>query len=180
MAKDVKDTPKDEVEATEVVKDTKKDTKAASVSSAKAKTEWSIEHSAAHNYADMAKISAGLLVGVLALMVFLLSVGLQHPKPMIRSFLYLSFAALGLNLIFYQIGCLVEAKAAAKQAAVKDAVDADAAKAEAAKSRRSLGAVRVIQQIIFTLAIVGTVGFALAASQLFFVSVQSQTQSQSQ
>lgn len=157
---------KDTNESTEL-----KSTKEATVSSAKPATEMMLEHSAGHHYSDMAKMSAGLLVGVLALMTFLLSVGLQHPKPMIRSFLYASFIALGLTLLVYQLGCLLEARAAAK---------AHGAAAEVTSSRRSLAMVRVLQQFVFAVAIIATVGFAIAASQLFFVTPQAQTQQQSQ
>ena len=154
--------------------------KAKTVSTSAPAGEWAIEHSAPHNYADMAKIAAGLLVGVLALMVFLLSVGLQHPKPLLRSFLYASLIALGLNLLFYQLGVMLEARHAAKAHAVKDAVDEAAAKTVAGSARRTLGAVRIVQQLLFALAIVATVGFAIEASQLFFVTAAAQTQAQTQ
>ena len=141
---------------------------AASTTSSKRKADWAIAHAPAHTYTDLAKISAGLLIGVLALMVFLLSVGLQHPKPMIRSFLYISFVALGLNLLLYQLGTLIEGKLGAKGTGPE----------AAASSRQTLGVVRVLQQLIFAVAIIGTVGFALSASQLFFVTPQAQTQGQ--
>jgi multisubunit Na+/H+ antiporter MnhC subunit len=134
------------------------------VSTPKVSGEWAIEHSPSHHYSDMAKITAGLLVGVLALMTFLLSVGLQHPKPMIRNFLYVSFVALGVSLIFYQIGTFFEARAMAK--------------GSKPSTRRQLGVVRVLQHVVFATAIVATIGFALSASQLFFVTAQTQTQAQ--
>ena len=145
------------------------ETKAASVSSSKAKGEWAIEHSAAHTYADMAKITAGMLVGVLALMTFLLSVGLQHPKPLIRNFLYVSYATLGLSLLLYQVGVLFESRVSKKHAATDGKV---------AESRRQLGVVRVLQQLVFAAAVISTIGFAIAASQLFFVTAQPAAQPQ--
>ena len=155
-------------ETKELIKDSKVDKSeavASTVSTAKPEPSLAVVRSSSHHYTDMAKITAGLFVGVLALMVFLLSVGLQHPKPMIRGFLYTAFVSLGLSLLAYQIGVMVESRATAKGA------DASGAK--------SLAAVRMIQQLIFAVAVISTVGFAIVASQLFFVPAAAATQTQS-
>ncbi|MBW4061148.1 hypothetical protein HJC99_01060 [Candidatus Saccharibacteria bacterium] len=170
MAKDAKDSKEKSSDKIESKVSEVKETKEATVSTAAPKGDWAIERTASHHYSDMAKISAGLFIGVLALMVFLLSVGLQHPKPLIRDFLYIALVALGLNLLFYQLGQIMEAAAIAKSKT----------SADGAKARHTLGGVRIVQQLIFAVAIVATVGFAIAASQLFFVAAATQTQPQTQ
>jgi hypothetical protein len=179
MAKDAK-VIKEEIEAEIITSDDVVEEKTNKSSSHTAKADWAIEHSGAHHYSDMAKMSAGLLIGVLALMVFLLSVGLQHPKPLLRSFLYVALASLGLSLLFYQLGVLVEGSFLAKGHAAHKALDHKDSSEKVAKSRRTLGATRVVQQLIFAIAIIATVGFAIEASQLFFVTAAAPAQSQGQ
>lgn len=93
--------------------------------------------------AHLATLSAGLLIGVLALMTFLLSVGLQHPKTDLSVSLYLAISLLGLNLVVYGVSAGVSSAGSAK-------------------------AIRIIQQVCFTLSVLAVVGFALTASHVFF------------
>jgi hypothetical protein len=109
-------------------------------------------------YANIARISALLLVALLAMTTFLLTAGLQHPKPFFTIFFYLALGSLGLNLILYAVGMLL---AGDQPGNVK------------------LAPLRYVQQGVFILSIVGLVGFAVATSMLFFGPISSGSSSSS-
>src|SRR5476651_1894151 len=61
-------------------------------------------------YTELARFTTGLFVGALALMTFLLSVGLQHPKTTIEVSIYVTFVTLALALLAYVLSSVAESQ----------------------------------------------------------------------
>src|SRR6185312_7881152 len=112
-----------------------------------------------HYYNELIRIVTILFVGVLALMTFLLTVGLQRPHGMFKEALYTAVVILPLNLLAYVFGHLF-----AEQ--TKEAVAVSDAKATAARKR--LRVMRFVQQLLFLLAVLAVAWLAFAAAQFFF------------
>lgn len=121
-------------------------------------------------YSELARITTGLLVGVLALMTFLLSVGLQHPKTTIEVSVYASFVTLGLGLLAYVWVALAESRHLSKSAVLVDLKkeELDKAHAEADKALKNLQLARQVQVVLFVLSVIAIVAFAIFSIQLFF------------
>jgi vacuolar-type H+-ATPase subunit I/STV1 len=119
---------------------------------------------------EIAKLTTGLLIGILALMTFLLSVGLQHPKTDIEIFMYGSLGTLGLGLLAYEIGSMLKmrAKMLGAKAAPKDKEAAAALKTKQESAQKTVMVAYVIQRVIFILSIIAVVGFGVVATELFF------------
>jgi|GEM_PF-6161733 len=125
----------------------------------------------AHHYSEIARITTGLFVGVLALMTFLLTAGLQHPQPLFSWFIYISLIALPLNLIVFTLAHSLQQKAL---------TGADPKAKADAGSWSGLRATRLIQQIIFVLSIIAVTGLALVAAHIFFSPPPAASQQQTQ
>jgi hypothetical protein len=148
------------------------------------------QHHMAQRYQlELARISAWLFIGVLALMTFLLTVGLQHPQPLFSYFCYASIIILPLNLLIFAITNLFTVPVATEAAApadkkVEDKVDSksdkkdekddtDAKKPTSKKSGTSsslawIKALRLTQQLLFILSLVAVTGLALVSAHIFF------------
>lgn len=123
-----------------------------------------------HHSSELAKLSTALLIGLLALMSFLLSVGLQRPKPMINVFIYSSFVCLGLGLLAYELASIlgVRSRRLADQTAPKGGDEATTFKRRQAKAAKWDSGMRVVQRVLFILSIIAVVGFGISATQLFY------------
>ena len=94
---------------------------------------------------ELARISGILLVGLLAIMTFLLSAGLQHPHIWFNIFFYASLATLALNLVLFAVGNLLQPSPAR-------------------------ATFRIVQQGAFIVSILAVTGFMIMASMLFFAA----------
>ncbi len=122
-------------------------------------------------YSELVRLSTWLLAGVLALMTFLLTVGYQKPHHDFSYALYASIVTLGLNLLFYVVGNLAHdnyLSRVAKAAANKDK-DKDKA-VEASKNNAAvlLKVTRVLQQLVFVIAVVAVAALAIYTANFFF------------
>jgi len=95
-------------------------------------------------YGEMTRIVTTLFVGVLALMTFLLTVGLQRPHGNFKWALYTALALLPLNLLAFVFGQLLGDNA------------------------KRLRVVRFVQILLFVLAVLAVAWFAYTAAQFFF------------
>jgi len=107
-----------------------------------------------HYYSNIASISALLLVALLAMTTFLLTAGLQHPRLFFTIVFYLALGSLGLNLILYAVGMLLNGD-------------------QPGAAKPQLPMLRYFQQGVFILSIVALIGFAVATSMLFFGPISS-------
>ena len=133
-----------------------------------------------HHSSELAKLTTALLIGLLALMSFLLSVGLQRPKPMINVFIYSSFVCLGLGLLAYELASILGARS--RQLADQTAPKGDEAKtfkSRQAKVVKWARGMRVVQRVLFILSIIAVVGFGISATQLFYPAATPASSSQS-
>lgn len=117
-------------------------------------------HRGSKYYSDLAKITAGLLIAILALMTFLMLAGLQRPAANFELQLYLSIVTLGLSLSLYVLGNILNEQ----MLTTTETTD---------KSRREnafmkLRAARFIQQLVFVLSVVFVVWFAVMVARIFF------------
>jgi hypothetical protein len=121
----------------------------------------------AHHYSEIARTTTGLFVGVLALMTFLLTAGLQHPQPLFSWFIYIALIALPLNLIIFTIAHSVQQSIATPDP-------------KASGGWTGLRIIRLIQQIIFALSIIAVTGLALVSAHIFFSPPPAASQQQTQ
>jgi hypothetical protein len=121
-------------------------------------------------YTELARFTTGLFVGVLALMTFLLSVGLQHPKMDIEVSIYAAIITVALSLLSYVIGAVYDARYVARAAGLADLKKEDLAKAtaETDKAHKALRMWRMVQLTLFILSVIAVAAFALTSVQLFF------------
>jgi purine-cytosine permease-like protein len=164
-------------------------------------------HGGGRYYTELAGITTWLFIGVLALMTFLLTVGLQHPQKLFSTFFYFTLALLPMGLIIYAVSHMVEerlhnltaagpveseAKAEAK-ADKSESNDKDdnndnkpvASEAPAAKSATQsngllswLRALRMVQQVLFILSLLAVTGLALVSAHIFFAPPTAAPQTQ--
>ena len=116
-------------------------------------------------YGEMARIVTTLFVGVLALMTFLLTIGVQRPHGQFQMALYTSVVILPLNLLIYMFGHLFAMQ-----------VKEDGAES----GRKRLRMVRYAQQLLFVLAILSVAWLAYAVAQFFFALPANPMGAQSQ
>jgi hypothetical protein len=142
-----------------------------------------------HQYfVELTRIVTFLFVGVLALMTFLLTVGFQRPHADFSYAMYTAIIVLALNLVAYAVGHMffmnvmanrptLEAESAVVDDKVKEDKDdssdvvkssstSSKSKFEAAKAR--LRVMRVIQQVLFLVAVLAVAWLALATAHFFF------------
>ena len=143
-----------------------------SVSPAMATSLMRANHQDSKFYGELAKVTALLFVGTLALMTYLLSVGLQHPKVALSRALYASFGALAAGLVMFAVGHVFRNEADLKLMTVEH----PSAKGEeltklweaAFTATARLRIVRLIQVLVFVIAVIAVAYFAFTASKLFF------------
>lgn len=151
------------------------------------------QHQLANRYQlELARISAWLFLGVLALMTFLLTVGLQHPQPMFSYFCYASLIILPLNLLIFAITNMLpmpaETTMKADDKKVEDKVEDDDEKpAKKTKSSKQVAgslawikALRLTQQLLFILSLVAVTGLSLVSAHIFFAPPAAASQQQVQ
>jgi uncharacterized membrane protein len=112
-----------------------------------------------HYYTELIRIISVLFVGVLALMTFLLTVGVQRPHASFAWALYTAIGVLTLNLLAYVFGHMFADQV--KQANADD-------KAKFALARKRLKMVRFTQQLLFMLAVLAVAWMAVEAAHFFF------------
>lgn len=139
-----------------------------------------------HFYTELVRIVTGMYVGVLALMTFLLTVGFQRPHNDFKYALYTTITVLTLNLLAYLAGHMFFLKhvATPKDEATEDKKDKDKDKETVStassvsaweKSRRQLKMMRLIQQVLFVLAVLSVAWLAIATAQFFFTIPTTQS-----
>jgi hypothetical protein len=120
------------------------------------------DHCEQRYYSELARISAGLFVGTLALMVFLLTAGLQHPQKPFSFFVYASIVLLPVGLLLYILGHNIHRKLAT-----------DAKPDHARKVQKWLKITHFFQQALFVLSIIAVTGLALVSAHIFFTPAPS-------
>lgn len=135
--------------------------------------------SSSRHYSEIARITAGLFIGVLALMTFLLTAGLQHPQNLFSFFVYASLVALPLGLVAFTIGHSVQQMS--KPAEINPKAKGDTQPS----TWTALKITRLIQQLLFVISIIAVTGLALVSAHIFFAppavpagAGQAQTQAQ--
>lgn len=123
-------------------------------------------------YAEIARMSALLLSSILAMLVFMLIVGVQNPATNIKPLLSAALISLGASLIICVFGNIFAERTAAntispKKSGVKDL------KSRSDKMSKRLGIFRLFQQGVFIVSIVSTVLLALAVTQFLYKPVPS-------
>jgi hypothetical protein len=118
-----------------------------------------------HYYTELNRTVSVLFAGVIALMTFLLTVGVQRPHAQFAWALYSTIIVLSLNLIVFVVGNIFHGEYVSKAAAI----DTEAANAKGlATARRRLSIVRIIQQVLFVIAVGCVAWFAMSAANFFF------------
>jgi len=131
-------------------------------------------HAKHRYYSELARLTTGLFVGVLALMALLLTVGLSHPDKAFKYFVYTSLILLPACLLAYAIGQAILQMMWSKKSETKADAKPDT---KSAGKWRALKITRAIQQILFILAVISVAGLALATAHFFFAAqAQQQTQ----
>jgi len=122
--------------------------------------DWSAKawHISSRYYLELARLTTGLFIGVMALMTFLLTVGLQHPQKPFEPIFYTTVSILAFGLIMYVIGHLA-------QQMVMQAGDNDA---KLKKAKKMLMIVRTLQQVVFVLSILAVLALVLVSGHIFF------------
>lgn len=130
-----------------------------------------------HFYTELTRIVTGMYVGVLALMTFLLTVGFQRPHNDFKYALYTTITVLTLNLLAYLAGHLFFLKhlSTPKDEVTEDKNGKDKESSATTKpvsawekSRRQLRIMRLVQQVLFVLAVLSIAWLAIATAQFFF------------
>lgn len=154
-------------------------------------------HMGLHYYSELNRVISFMFVGVLALMTFLLTIGVQRPHATFAWAVYATIIVLPLNLIAFVVGHLFQASYLSKAAlaehpgAVKDEVkvdknekdnkkdeDKDAKKgdsnakpnpnAQLLAAGRRLKVVRICQQTLFVVAVACVAWLAFESAHFFF------------
>ena len=110
-------------------------------------------------FSELARLNTWLFLGVMALMTFLLTVGLQHPQKPFSMFIYSCLIILPLGLLVYVVGQGMQMMK---------------------KPSNWLGAVRALQVLLFVLGLVAVAGFGLVSAHIFFAPAPAQSQTQAQ
>lgn len=120
-------------------------------------------------YTELNRVISVLFVGVIALMTFLLTVGVQRPHNDFKWALYTTIVVLTLNLLAYVAGHISHSEYVSKAAAVEsDSKAEDSTTKALAVADRRLKVVRIIQQALFVLAVCSVAWFAMTAANFFF------------
>lgn len=128
-------------------------------------------------YIEIVRVSAILLSAILAMMTFMLIVGVQNPDKNIKTLMYGTFISLGVSLIVGVAGNVLSERAATHM------VGPGRTKAKGLKSRsermaKLLPVFRLLQQAVFVISIVFVVLLALAVVQFLYKPVPSPSSSQ--
>ena len=113
-------------------------------------------------YTELNRVNSILFAGVLAVMTFLLTVGVQRPHATFAWALYSAIIVLALNLVAYVAGNLFQNEYLAKLG------ESDEAKAKLESARRRLHVIRIIQQALFIIGVGCVAWLAISAANFFF------------
>jgi len=102
-------------------------------------------------------MTTGLLIGVMALMTFLLTVGLQHPQKPFAAIFYTCVSLLVVSLLVFVMS------QSAGQMALTATDEAKAKNAEVWAKR-----MRMLQQILFVLSILAVLALIIVSAHIFF------------
>jgi len=121
-------------------------------------------------YTELIRVVSILYVGVLALMTFLLTAGLQKPHADFSYALYTSIVVLALNLVAYVAGHMARAQFDANCVAADNGEGSELKALEDKRdsSKRMLKSIRIVQNILFVVAVIAVTWLALATAQFFF------------
>ena len=117
--------------------------------------------SAQRYYYELARMTTGLFIGVMALMTFLLTVGLQHPQKPFEPVFYTTVSVLAASLIFFVIGNM------AQQMLMKQKMS-EAAEGKIKQAKMMLKTVRILQQLLFVASVVAVLVFVMVSGHIFF------------
>ena len=108
-------------------------------------------------YLELARMTTGLLIGVMALMTFLLTVGLQHPQKPFAAIFYTCVSLLVVSLLVFVMS------QSAGQMALTATSEAKAKSAEVWAGR-----MRMLQQILFVLSVLAVLALIIVSAHIFF------------
>lgn len=128
-------------------------------------------------YIEIARISAILLASVLAMMVFMLIVGVQSPATNIKPLLFATLISLGATLVVCVVGNILEERMDSYPPGIKKANTKDL-RTRSDKAAKRLVAYRLFQQAVFVISIISTVLLALAIIQFLYKPAPSPAASQ--
>lgn len=137
-----------------------KKTTPAKVTTAKA-ADWSVtkHHGLVERYyLELARMSTFLLVGVMALMTFLLTVGLQHPQKPFAPIFYTTVSLLVVNLILFVITEMI----------AHSIWNLDEMHEKFGAAQKMLNRLRMLQQFIFVLSILSVLALIIISAHIFF------------
>ena len=108
-------------------------------------------------YLELARMSTGMLIGVMALMTFLLTVGLQHPQKPFAAIFYTTVSLLVANLLVFVMS------QSANQMAMTAKTEAKAKSAELWTGR-----MRMLQQLVFVASVLAVLALIIVSAHIFF------------
>lgn len=111
----------------------------------------------ARYYLELARMTTGLLIGVMALMTFLLTVGLQHPQKPFAAIFYTTVGLLVANLLVFVGG------QSANQMALTATTDA-----KAKSGKVWAGRMQMLQQLLFVASILAVLALIIVSAHIFF------------
>jgi len=134
-------------------------------------------------YSELMRMVTMMFVGVLALMTFLLTVGVQRPHADFSYALYTAIIALSLNFVAYVAAHIFyldvvgqkQAEIASDEKGKKDKDDKKGEKTKLDKAKGRLRVMRVLQQVLFVAAVCAVAWLALATAHFFFTIPTSST-----
>ena len=115
-------------------------------------------------YLELARMTTGLLIGVMALMTFLLTVGLQHPQKPFAAIFYTCVSLLVVSLLVFVMA------QSASQMALTAETDAKVKSAQVWAKR-----MRMLQQALFILSILAVLALILISAHIFFAPPAAST-----
>lgn len=128
-------------------------------------------------YENQARITSTLLAALLALLTFLLVVGLQESIKDFSGPLYVAIVTLGASLVLYALGYIAREYQFVTLKKAGNNKASDKQKNRTVLAYRLLTGMRVLQQLVFIASIGAVVWFAISYAKLFLnpEPVQQQT-----
>lgn len=118
---------------------------------------------------EIVRASATLLAALLALMAFMLVVGVQNPQNDIKNLLSASLVLLGFNLVLaVAVNLALERSMRSIHAALQTAKPKKINTELQPSSQRGVNGLRVFQQAMFAASIIAVVWLALGVVQFFY------------
>ena len=118
-------------------------------------------------YENLARITATLLAAILALLTFLLVVGVQNSIKGFSGPLYTALIVLGASLVLYVVGYIVREFYYATRAKFGDSEETTKQLRKKALAAKLLKGTHILQQLVFIASIGAVVWFAISYAELF-------------